>query len=220
MRVGARSAEAGHYAEARFRLLRRRYRQRVVPRAAVLLIPLMITGAAISRVGHGAVLWLGGALVGGSLVLWLYVADSVPSHIERWGTGAAGERRTERVLRPLQRVGWTITHDLDLPGAGNIDHLAVGPAGVFVLDSKAWGGVVTVDQDGATITPRDDPDAAWLARGQHRAATRTAARVTRVLAAAAGMTVPAAQSLVVVWGTFPQRIAASGGGTHPPRRHE
>src|SRR4051812_32411396 len=52
-----------------------------------------------------------------------------------------------------------ITHDLDLPGAGNIDHLAVGPAGVFVLDSKAWSGVVTVEQDGATITPRDDPDA-------------------------------------------------------------
>jgi hypothetical protein len=31
------------------------------------------------------------------------------------------------------------------------------PARVFVLDSKAWSGVVTVDQDGATVTPRDDP---------------------------------------------------------------
>lgn len=142
------------------------------------------------------------------------MADSVRSHIERWGIGAAGERRTERVLRPHQRVGWTIAHDLDLPGAGNIDHLAVGPGGVFVLDSKAWSGVVTVDQDGAPITPRDDPDAAWLARGQHRAAARTAARATRALAAAAGMSVPAAQSLVVVWSTFPQGVAASGGVTY------
>jgi hypothetical protein len=170
-------------------------------------------------VGHGTVLWCGGALFGGSLVLWLYVADSMPVHIERWRTGALGERRTERVLRPLQRVGWSISHDLDLPGAGNIDHLAVGPAGVFVLDSKAWSGVVTVDQDGATITPRDNPDAAWLARGQHRAAARTAARTTRVLAAAARITVPAARSVVVVWGTFPQRVAASGGVTYVAGEH-
>jgi len=83
-----------------------------------------------------------------------------------------------------------------------------------VVDSKAWSGVVTVDQDGAMITPRDDPDAAWLARGQHRAAARTAARVTRALAAATGVTIPAAQSLVVVWGTFPQRVADSGGVTY------
>jgi len=214
VRVGARSAEAGQYADARFRLLRRRYRKRVLPRAAVVLSPLTIAGVALSVVGHGIVLWCGGLLVGGSLVLWLHVADAVPVNVERWRAGAAGERRTERALRPLQRVGWTITHDLDLPGAGNIDHLAVGPAGVFVLDSKVWSGVVSVDQDGATITPRDNPDAAWLARGQHRAAAHTAARATRVLAATARMTVPAAQSVVVVWGSFPQRVAASGGITY------
>jgi len=180
---------------------------------------LTIAGVALSVVGHGTVLWCGGFLVGGSFVLWLYAADSVPVNVERWGAGAAGERRTERVLRPLQRVGWTVTHDLDLPGAGNIDHLAVGPAGVFVLDSKAWSGVVSVDQDGATITPRDDSDAAWLARGQRRAAARTAARVSRVLAAEVRMAVPAARSVVVVWGTFPQRVAASGGVTYVAGEH-
>jgi hypothetical protein len=217
--VGVRSVEAGQYAEARFRLLRQRYRRRVLPRAAVVLIPLTAAGAALSVGGHGIVLWTGGLLVGGSLVLWLYVADSVPVTVDRWRAGAAGERRTERVLRPLERVGWTITHDLDLPGAGNLDHLAVGPAGVFVLDSKAWGGVVSVDQDGATIIPRDDPDAAWVARGQHRGAARTAARVSRVLAAAAGMAAPAARSVVVVWGTFPQRVAASGGVTYVAGEH-
>jgi hypothetical protein len=165
-------------------------------------------------VGQGIVLWLGGTLFGGSLVLWLYVADQVPVHIQRWGSGAAGERRTERVLGPLARVGWTTTHDLELPGAGNIDHLAVGPSGVFVIDSKAWSGVVTVDDDGATITPRDDPEAAWLARGRHRAAARRTARVTRTLAAEAGMTVSAAHAVVVVWGNFPQRVATSGDVTY------
>jgi Nuclease-related domain len=170
-------------------------------------------------VDHGIVLWCGGLLVGGSLVLWLHVLDSVPVNVDRWRAGAAEERRTERALRPLQRVGWTITHDLDLPLAGNIDHLAVGPAGVFVLDSKAWGGVVSVDQDGATITPRDDPDAAWVARGQHRGAARTAAPVSRVMAAAARVAGPAARSVVVVWGTFPQRVAASGGIAYVAGEH-
>lgn len=90
VRVGARSVEAGQYAEARFRLLRRRYRQWVLPRAAVLLVPLTIAGVALSVVGHGTVLWCGGFLVGGSFVLWLYAADSVPVNVERWGAGAAG----------------------------------------------------------------------------------------------------------------------------------
>lgn len=154
-------------------------------------------------------------LFGGSLVLWLYVADAVPIHIERWGTGAAGERRTEQVLRPLARVGWTGTHDIELPGAGNIDHLAVGPAGAFVLDSGAWRGVVTVDQDGATIKLRDDPEAAWLARGRRL----VVARVTRALAAATGMTVPPAHSVVVVWGTLPQRVATAGEVTYVAGEH-
>ena len=143
----------------------------------------------------------------------------MPVHVERRGIGAAAERRTERALGPLAHVGWTITHDLELPGAGNIDHLAVGLPGVFVLDSKAWSGVVTVDHDGATITPRDDPEAAWLARGQRRVAARTTVRVTRALAAATGMTVPAAHSVVVVWGNFPQRVATSGEVTYVAGGH-
>ena len=78
---------------------------------------------------------------------------------------------------------------------------------------------MTVDQDGATITARDAPDSAWLARGEHRAATRTAARTARALAVAAGRTVPAAQSVIVVWGAFPQRVAVSGGVTYVAGEH-
>jgi hypothetical protein len=78
---------------------------------------------------------------------------------------------------------------------------------------------VTVDQDGATITSRDASDAAWLARGEHRAATRTAARAARALAAAAGRTVPVAQSVIVVWSIFPLRVAVSGGVTYVAGEH-
>ncbi|HUB36190.1 MAG TPA: nuclease-related domain-containing protein, partial [Solirubrobacteraceae bacterium] len=58
-----------------------------------------------------------------------------------WGLGAEGERRTERALRPLVRSGWSIVHDVEAR-YGNYDHIAVGPAGVFLLETKNLRGIV------------------------------------------------------------------------------
>jgi hypothetical protein len=76
--------------------------------------------------------------------------DAVPERIERWRVGAGGERRTERALRPLAAAGWRIRHDLDDHPYGNIDHVVIGPPGVFVLDSKVWSGQVTIE-DGVPV---------------------------------------------------------------------
>jgi Nuclease-related domain len=58
-----------------------------------------------------------------------------------WRHGAEGERRTARLLAPLERHGYKVFHDLALPGsAGNVDHLVVGPTGVFVIDTKCYRG--------------------------------------------------------------------------------
>ena len=39
-----------------------------------------------------------------------------------WRRGAAGERRTARLLVPLERRGWAVLHDLAIPGSqANID---------------------------------------------------------------------------------------------------
>ena len=66
-----------------------------------------------------------------------------------WQRGAAGERRTARLLGPLERQGWTILHDLAVPGsAANIDHLAIGRGGVFVIDSKQYRGRLQVNPTG------------------------------------------------------------------------
>jgi Nuclease-related domain len=47
-----------------------------------------------------------------------------------WRRGAAGERRTARLLSPLERQGWVVLHDLAVPGSrANIDHLVIGPGG-------------------------------------------------------------------------------------------
>jgi len=66
-----------------------------------------------------------------------------------WRRGAVGERRTARLLGPLERRGWVVLHDLAVPGsAANIDHLAIGPGGVFVVDSKQYRGRLRLDPSG------------------------------------------------------------------------
>jgi Nuclease-related domain len=69
--------------------------------------------------------------------------------------GALGEKHTARVLEPLRTEGWTLVHDLS-DGKRNLDHIAVGPGGVFVLDSKHLGGEATVREDGVLEVRRPD----------------------------------------------------------------
>jgi hypothetical protein len=58
-----------------------------------------------------------------------------------WRHGAEGERRTARLLAPLERHGYQVFHDLAVPGsAANVDHVVVGPTGVYVIDSKRYRG--------------------------------------------------------------------------------
>jgi hypothetical protein len=66
-----------------------------------------------------------------------------------WRRGAAGERRTARVLAALERQGWAVLHDLAVPGSpANLDHLVIGPGGVFVIDSKQYRGRLQLDPSG------------------------------------------------------------------------
>jgi hypothetical protein len=66
-----------------------------------------------------------------------------------WRRGAAGERRTARLLGQLERQGWVVLHDLAVPGGrANIDHLLIGPGGIFVIDSKQYRGRLRLDSSG------------------------------------------------------------------------
>jgi hypothetical protein len=66
-----------------------------------------------------------------------------------WRQGAAGERRTARLLDPLERHGWAVLHDLAIPRSrANLDHLVIGPGGVFVIDSKQQRGRLQLDPTG------------------------------------------------------------------------
>jgi Nuclease-related domain len=66
-----------------------------------------------------------------------------------WRRGAAGERRTARLLGRLQQRGWVMLHDLAVPGSpANIDHLLIGLGGVVVIDSKQYRGRLQLSPDG------------------------------------------------------------------------
>jgi hypothetical protein len=79
---------------------------------------------------------------------WLLRFRSSPDAVA-WRRGAAGERRTARLLAPLERRSWAVLHDLAIPGsAANIDHLVIGPGGVLVIDSKQYRGQLHVGRDG------------------------------------------------------------------------
>jgi hypothetical protein len=67
-----------------------------------------------------------------------------------WQRGAHGERHTARLLDRLTRDGYVVFHDLAVPGntSANVDHLAIGPTGVFVIDSKQWTGSIHQAADG------------------------------------------------------------------------
>lgn len=65
-----------------------------------------------------------------------------------WATGAAGEERVAEVLAGV--LGIEVLHDLRVPGSkANIDHIVVGPAGVFVIDAKKYTGKVEVVDRGS-----------------------------------------------------------------------
>jgi hypothetical protein len=60
--------------------------------------------------------------------------------------GAEGETATAAVLATLP-PGWTAIHDARWPSRrlANIDHVLVGPSGIFVIDSKNWSGRISIE---------------------------------------------------------------------------
>jgi hypothetical protein len=71
------------------------------------------------------------------------------SQARAWQRGAASERQTARLLSRLGRDGYVVFHDLAMPNSpANLDHLVLGPSGVFVIDSKQWTGHVHQSADG------------------------------------------------------------------------
>ena len=73
-----------------------------------------------------------------------------------WRAGAVGESIVGQLLAELDDRGVRAVHDRRVPGSlGNIDHIAVAPTGVYVVDAKNYSGDPRVEAEpGADPTPR------------------------------------------------------------------
>lgn len=80
-----------------------------------------------------------------------------PQSTRSWQQGGKGEVRTgERLAKHLDGCRVRLLHDRRIPrhGNGNIDHLAVGPGGVTVIDTKTHRGKIRTDRVGGLFSPR------------------------------------------------------------------
>lgn len=88
------------------------------------------------------------ALLAGMFVILRYVLPLV----ERHDRGATGEEQVGGLLDGLSGEGWNVIHDASL-GRGNVDHILIGPAGVFTVETKSHPGPIRVARvHGATLS--------------------------------------------------------------------
>jgi hypothetical protein len=120
---------------------------------------------------------------------------------EAWDRGAVGEERVGPWLeRAVGRRG-VLLHDRAIPGGrANIDHIAVVPSGVWVIDTKHFRGRLERRESTGWFVPRPRLVVAGRDRGRLvTAARRQQALVTEALVAEALVaTHPGAGSLVRV----------------------
>ena len=85
------------------------------------------------------------------LVSMFVISRYVLPLVERRDRGATGEEHVGGLLEELAQGGWCVIHDATL-GRGNVDHILIGPAGVFTVETKSHPGPVRVARvHGATL---------------------------------------------------------------------
>ncbi|MBT1184143.1 NERD domain-containing protein [Streptomyces sp. CJ_13] len=62
------------------------------------------------------------------------------SEWDSWYAGLEGERRVGRELERLSPLGWRVLHGIEKSNGGDIDHLLIGPGGVFSINTKNHQG--------------------------------------------------------------------------------
>ena len=78
-----------------------------------------------------------------------------PQSTTAWNTGALGEERLGQRLNELSSDTMRVLHDRRIPGTrANIDHIAVTPTGIYVIDAKKYKGRPSLKVEGGILRPR------------------------------------------------------------------
>jgi hypothetical protein len=204
MAFGFGAPRAGVYARDRYMHGLRRWRARTRKIRAMCFGPFMAAGlGGLLVFGHPRA-WVAGVMFGIGAGAVIAVRESPPEYIEKWQRGAAGERKTEKALRALDPEEWLVLHDV--PSArGNYDHIVVGRAGVFVLDSKNLLGKVHMSGSEPYLCRRLDPEAdepcGWIRNGALGGAAHLYRALKQRTSHASWV-----QAVVVLWADFDEGI--------------
>ncbi len=125
---------AGQYARATVR----RLRMRTLVTLGVLAVATALLGRAF---GLHDLRFLASELA--LLITMFVISRYVLPLLERHDRGATGEEQVGSLLEQLAGCGWRVIHDVTL-GHGNVDHILIGPAGLFTVETKSHPGPVRV----------------------------------------------------------------------------
>ncbi|MYV91016.1 nuclease-related domain-containing protein [Streptomyces sp. SID1034] len=115
-----------------------------------------------------------------------------PTPADSWRRGRAGELIVGRELKRLSRHGWYSLHSIMISPTQDIDHLLIGPAGVFTINTKNHSGMdVWVGNDMVKINHGESHPYVRKSRSE-------AARVARILERGCGYPVVVKPLLVFV----------------------
>ena len=90
----------------------------------------------------------------GGLILAL---SDDPQSTQAWAVGARGEELLARRLDTLVDEGVRLLHDRCIPRTtANIDHIAIAPSGVFVIDAKRYKGRPYLRVEGGLFRARTE----------------------------------------------------------------
>lgn len=128
------SRTAGQYARATVR----RLRMRTLVALGVLAVATALLGRAF---GLRDARFLGAEIA--LLVSMFVISRYVLPLLERRDRGASGEEHVGELLDELPGGDWRVIHDAML-GHGNVDHIVIGRAGVFTVETKSHPGPVRV----------------------------------------------------------------------------
>ncbi|WP_432925332.1 nuclease-related domain-containing protein [Microbispora sp. CA-135349] len=136
----------------------------------------------------------------------LFIAWRLHERTAVWRGKRRGEVRTGRLLRlGLRRHGYRVMDGRAVPGEASIDHLVIGPGGVWIVDNEAWSPDTLIARYGERLF-FDEKFGTSVAKGLISAAGSLAALLTKET----GIEVSIAPVLAVHGG----KIKARGGVLH------
>jgi hypothetical protein len=149
-----RSSQAGASAQVAYR--RRREQERAAWRPGWAWRWWVVAGAALAvglLIGLSVGAWLGWAMAALAAALaWSRLRFRPPPEVGVWKRQAVMQRRTGAVLRNLGAEGYLVLHDITLPGRlDSLDHLVIGPTGIWVVESWGHPGLRPVAVPPATV---------------------------------------------------------------------